>query len=500
MDTIIHHISTFITVYCTNNINTGDRIIDNVIVAILSIISIKIIKDLCHNWRDNYNCLIFHLYGMKNNPLELWRAPYSYNFDCTSKEDFFSSHKAYSINCVLLEHNELYPRWSLYADKILGPLIRKNKITRLSNKDGSRLVCSNSTWWTEFTIENNDYGLYIIAIDPYGCPIYYGTNGGLYFKNRNGYLQIEKHLKIYCNQEYENIKNVVNTSSCIYVMKFGNSDTRGNIIHKLEKIGDISSKKTFDTLFYTQKDELINILEKFKNGNMYPEHIPIDNKLGIILYGPPGTGKTGTISAIANYLKRNITIVNLTDISTTEQLEKILDPARYKETIFVLDEFDCILDVLGKNIQQDKMDKSDWSSILMVAEGDERKQILEMMKSGKKADKQNVNMAYLLQKLDGLESADGRIIIATTNNPDKINPALLRPGRFDLKLCLGNCNIDMYYKILQTFYKNEKDVYKRVIKANIPEYKYSPLELMNLAMKENSLNKLLKKLSTNSSN
>jgi SpoVK/Ycf46/Vps4 family AAA+-type ATPase len=151
-----------------------------------------------------------------------------------------------------------------------------------------------------------------------------------------------------------------------------------------------------------------------------------------------------------------------------------------------------MLDVLGKS--EEKEHKSDWGSMLLAAEGDERKQVIEMMKSGRKATKQSINMAYLLQKLDGIESAEDRIIIATTNNPDKINPALLRPGRFDLKLCLGNCTQDMYCQILENFYReSEKNVSKRVLKAAIPDYKYSPLELMNMAMQCESLSALLEK-------
>jgi chaperone BCS1 len=100
----------------------------------------------------------------------------------------------------------------------------------------------------------------------------------------------------------------------------------------------------------------------------------------------------------------------------------------------------------------------------------------------------------LLQKLDGLESANGRIIIATTNNPDKINPTLMRPGRFDIKICLNNCTQHMYEDILENFYENEENVKIRVSNAKIPTYKYSPLEIINLAMQYNNLDTLLHKL------
>ena len=491
METIIQQLSTFITVYYTQNINTGDKIIDNIIVTILSITCIKILKEIITGWREYYNCLIYHLYGMKIHPLELLRAPYSYNLQIDSKDNFVKKHYKHYFPCVLYSNRDVSASWrDDYVTLVLGPLVKKNKITYLINMQGGPFIPENDDWGSCKLFSNTfDQGLYIIAIDKYGCPIYYGTNGFLYYQNRNGYLEFEPSFVSYWTQEYNKLKNTINASNGIYVMKFtgGSNDT------KMLKIGDISSKKTFDTLFYTQKNDLLNILEKFKNECMYPGHIPMDNKLGIMLYGPPGTGKTGTISAIANYLKRNITIVNLTEITAIDQLDKILDPKRYKETIFVLDEFDCILDVLGKTTE-DNSEKNDWASMLMMAEGEERKQIIEMMKNGRKAAKQNLNLAYLLQKLDGLESAEGRIIIATTNNPDKINPALLRPGRFDLKLCLGNCTQDMYCKILENFYKDEIDVCKRVLKANIKEMKYSPLELINMAMKEESLNSLLKKL------
>jgi chaperone BCS1 len=282
------------------------------------------------------------------------------------------------------------------------------------------------------------------------------------------------------------LDNNTNNTHGIYAMK-----TMQNHINII-RIGDVSKNKIFDNLFYTQKDELINFLDKFKSKTLYPSYVSMDNKLGILLYGPPGTGKTGTISAIANYLGRSLTLLDFSTITTTEEFEQIVDKNKYKETIFVFDEFDCILDIIGK--QNTSEQPPDYGTMLLAAEGEERKQILEMVRSGKKTKTQTLNMAYLLQKMDGLESAEDRIIIATTNNPDKINPALLRPGRFDLKLCLGNCTHDMYCKILENYYKNEENVHKRVAKANIPEFKYSPLEIINMAMQHNTLHSLLNKL------
>jgi DNA replication protein DnaC len=329
-------------------------------------------------------------------------------------------------------------------------------------------------------------GLYPIAIDGSGNIIYYATNAKIYYKKVADYVSIRPHIIEYLGNKYIEKKNTKENNEEIYTTILDDA------IAKKKSIGKISKRKTFDTLFYKQKEELLTILEKFKNKQMYPSHIPMDNKLGILLYGPPGTGKTGTISAIANYLGRSLTVINFALINTCKQLDTILDPEKYKDTIYVFDEFDCILDVLGLENREKEKDHTDWSSLLFAAEGEERKNIMKMMKEGKRPNVDaNIDMAYLLQKLDGLESAEDRIIIATTNNPEKINPALLRPGRFDMKLCLGNCTKEMYGRILENYFKQEKDVYERVNAVQLEEYKYSPLQLMNLAMQHHTLDKLL---------
>jgi chaperone BCS1 len=273
--------------------------------------------------------------------------------------------------------------------------------------------------------------------------------------------------------------------------------TLANNAITLTNIGSVSPKKTFDSLFYPQKEALMQLLRKFQTRTLYPAHMPMDNKLGILLYGPPGTGKTGTITAIANMLGKNIVVVNFVQITKCKDLDAILKPELFKDHLFVFDEFDCILDALGKGVGTSKDDKSDWGSMLLAAEGDERKEILRMMREGRTYSADSlIDMAYLLQKLDGLVSAEDRVIIATTNNPDKINPALLRPGRFDLKLCLGSCSGTMIADILRYYYGGDEGekVYKAVGGLGLPDGVISPLELMNMAMQATGSQQLLGQL------
>jgi len=171
--------------------------------------------------------------------------------------------------------------------------------------------------------------------------------------------------------------------------------------------------------------------------------------------------------------------------------------------VYVFDEFDCVLDVISGSgkataASEAKEEKQDWGSMLMYAEGDERKKILEMMREGRGRSKNAaIDMAYLLQKLDGLESAEDRIIVATTNNPDKINPALLRPGRFDIKICLGLCTTTMIADIITNFYQGGAEMRSRVLEAGLPGNTFSPLQLINMAIQTQNFETLLSKLTQN---
>jgi hypothetical protein len=71
---------------------------------------------------------------------------------------------------------------------------------------------------------------------------------------------------------------------------------------------------------------------------------------------------------------------------------------------------------------------------------------------------------------------------------------LLRPGRFDLKLELGNCSQQMYADILNSFFQLGDKAVQTVQKASIPTKKWSPLQVINTALVTNDLRETLKQL------
>lgn len=494
---LIQQFNIISTLYLSKWINTGDKVLDNSLVTLFAIILSAFLFHIVERWKDYYNLIIFYLYGMYNNPLKLLNVPYS--IDCIFEnyaefqyktrdtqiyihiEDINAKLKDYKIVLTLEDVKKCI---SLYAES--------NNLPTVLDKQGRPLSIQHY---------NN---IYPIAVSRYGNLVYIETHYGQLRSRGIGYRDTtyirEYLIKYIVESAIKN--NIIMSSDDIYVPTYVKKEiNRASTIElEMKSIGKINKKKTFDTLYYPQKSELVALLSRFRSGMMYPSHIPIDNKLGILLYGPPGTGKTGTISAVANMLRRSIIVINFANITTCKELDMIMDPIHYTKFIYVFDEFDCILDVIN-GISSDKKErtakqKMDWGSMLLLADEAERKNIVSMMRDEHaRTDDTLINMAYLLQKLDGLESAEGRVIIATTNNPDKINPALLRPGRFDIKICLELATEDMVVDILTNFYQGDDEMRKIITEANIPGGVFTPLELINAAIQTPDYKQLLEKLS-----
>lgn len=440
-------------------INTGDRIRDNAYITLLTFMATGVIVCIFNNHVRFYNKLLFIIY--KCDPMSVLTK--SYWFDDYDVVREFESFKMSNANVEITS----------YIKDMIKNTPKKNIFYRKGYSLASYAVPCYITSAGNIVYVINDYSELL-----------------LHSKNTNDIYE----AYAYITQLMENHKNENNANRKQRLLEMDKDNLRW--------ISCLSNKKTFDSLFYDEKDALLNILHKFKNGNMYPKTISMDNKLGILLYGPPGTGKTGTITAIANLLKRDVIIINFSEIKTCKELDKILDSNRFKSYIYIFDEFDHILDALVCDVNSEKKETIsskneciNWGELLACSQGEERNKILEMIRENKKVKQDApINLAYLLSKLDGLEDNDGRMIIATTNNPDKINPVLLRPGRFDLKLCLGNCSTKMYEDILGNFFELSLDQRKEIDWSVLPVKAHSPLNVINAALQNQDLQKTIKAL------
>jgi len=275
-----------------------------------------------------------------------------------------------------------------------------------------------------------------------------------------------------------------------------------------KNLGDVNPSRTFNSLFFKDKPMLINLLEKFKEGKMYPAHLPVDNRLGLLLHGPPGTGKTATILATANMLERDILMVDMRQVKTRSEMDEIFQPATLSDdfdldnVIIVLEEIDCIMDVIkhrgDSKIENDNQPNPIADKLLelsLTAKNDEeRADYLDRYKQASFEESSRIDLAYLLLKLDGLERANNRCIIATTNRPEMIDEALLRPGRFDSKILLTHCTTKSAVDIISYIFQLDDDGRKQIEAINIPGGIWTPAEIQSIAIISSSAIEVADKL------
>lgn len=251
-------------------------------------------------------------------------------------------------------------------------------------------------------------------------------------------------------------------SSNNQAMSFGKSNAR---LHDKEQ-----GKTTFDDVAGVKeaKEELVEIVDFLKNPTKYTvmgAKIP----KGVMLVGGPGTGKTLLARAVAG--EANVPFFSISGSEFVEMFvgvgaSRVRDlfkkAKRNAPCIVFIDEIDAVGRQRGTGLGGGH---------------DEREQTLNQ----------------ILTEMDGFETNTAVIVMAATNRPDVLDPALLRPGRFDRRVVVDSPNIEDREQILKVHAKNKplaKAVDLEAIAKQTPGFSGADLEnLMNeaaiLAAKKN---------------
>ena len=162
---------------------------------------------------------------------------------------------------------------------------------------------------------------------------------------------------------------------------------------------------------------------------------------GILLYGPPGCGKTLIAKAVANSLAKRIE--ERTGKTTTAYFLNVKGPELLNK--YVGETESKLREVFKKAREKASQD------IPVVVFFDEMDSLFRMRGSGISSDMEATVVAQFLSEIDGVESLENVIVIGASNRQDLIDPAVLRPGRLDLKVKVSRPDRDSAREIIKKY-------------------------------------------------
>ncbi|PGH04976.1 hypothetical protein AJ79_06933 [Helicocarpus griseus UAMH5409] len=170
------------------------------------------------------------------------------------------------------------------------------------------------------------------------------------------------------------------------------------------------------------KERIVDDVKDFlESGSWYYDR-GIPYRRGYLLHGPPGSGKSSFIQALAGELDYDIAILNLSERGLTDDRLNHLLTIIPQRTLVLLEDVDAAFS--NRRVQTD-------------ADGYRGA---------------NVTFSGLLNALDGVASAEERIIFLTTNHVERLDEALVRPGRVDMTVRLGEATRYQVAKLWERFY------------------------------------------------
>ena len=453
------------------------------------LIVVYIIYTLCKNFEYDY------LYGLLFN-MYCWNG-FNYN-EIVLSGNYCTKHSTYSSKTISLFGDNFKALWT-YINKNHKTIHRIKEITNIHQDELSYSAKD------DIYIANQDHSFIIRENDIYGrVNIRVSENDNKDYssiKNENIELSIFSYtlscsdLKDFVNSITKDYKNEIikkkQNKKFIYTLK--NVDDEGDI-YWYEN--EFESTRTFDNMYFENKENILKEIDFFSNNEQWYIENGEPYNLGIGLKGIPGTGKTTFIKCLANRLKRHIIQIPLNRVKSEEDFFKAFYEKTYvssnensidfKDKIIVFEDIDCMSDVILKRKEDDNDDVNSIKDVLdtyIISNGSNVKgnsnnvNIKNITSNDKKS---SITLSFILNTIDGLIETSGRIIVISSNYYDKLDDALIRPGRIDMLLDLKKYNISMIEKLYEKFYNTKLTKHQKKQLENI---EIAPCDLMNIRKK-----------------
>ncbi len=204
----------------------------------------------------------------------------------------------------------------------------------------------------------------------------------------------------------------------------------------------LNNKIVFESMYFEKKEKLISLADKLMSGEI--------SKLALLLYGRPGCGKTSIIKSLANYLDYHVIEVKLSFVMNDAMLVDILHGKQIPyithhstatnpeiigipldKRIYIFEDIDAeCLEVKTRASEPPEIDikPADTKGADNSAMDERYKRMMDKWMMRK------VTLSGILNALDGILEINGSVIIMTTNHRERLDPALIRPGRITMEL------------------------------------------------------------------
>ncbi|GAW16839.1 hypothetical protein ANO14919_062820 [Xylariales sp. No.14919] len=157
---------------------------------------------------------------------------------------------------------------------------------------------------------------------------------------------------------------------------------------------------------------------------------------GYLFHGPPGTGKTSLSFALAGVFGLDIHVISLLEPTLTEEDLSGLFSTLPRRCVVLLEDIDTAglrrpLEELRASKRSAKQEDKEESHKTV---NNDIKELAKVLKKDSEDQKKGISLSGLLNAIDGVASHEGRVLIMTTNVPEELDEALIRPGRVDLQV------------------------------------------------------------------